>query len=141
MTLPPAEGLPAAALSGDVTLFCRYLDGIGQDYLLVDQVDDQHARLRFCGPFLGQKVIWDCEFVTLSAVQASRSQCAAAVASVLRNFIDVGAPGPRGVPLRVGLAVAYIDQPAIEKMVIMIRNYKHLHAGRHEYGHPYRGGA
>jgi hypothetical protein len=38
------------------------------------------------------------------------------------------------VPLRVGLDLQRIDRPAIEKMIIMIRNYRNLRYGRHEYG-------
>jgi hypothetical protein len=130
----PADGWPAAAFSGDVTLFAHYLEDTGQDYLLLEQADDQRAQLRFCGALLGQTVVWNCEFVTLAAEQADRGQRRAAAAPALRNFIEVGEPGPQGVPLRVGLAVARIDQPAIEKMIIMIRNYKRLQPGRHEYG-------
>ena len=132
----PSDGLPAAAFSGDVMPFAHYLAGIGQDYLLVDQCDDQHARLRFCGPFLGQAVVWDCEFVTLAAEQLDWRKHGTAVPPALRNFIDIGEAGPHGMPLRIGLAVARIDQAAIEKMIIMIRNYKRLHRGRHEYGEP-----
>lgn len=90
-------------------------------WLLVEQIDDQRARLRFTGPFQGQTVVWDCEFVTL---YEARSQ---------RNFIEVGSPQSSGVPLRVGLSIAAIDTPAIEKMVLMIRHYKRLRAGRHEW--------
>ncbi len=132
----PADGLPAAALSGDVTLFGHYLEGSGQDYLLVEQTNDQRARLRFCGPFLGQAVVWDCEFVTLATEQPDGRRQRALVPRVLRNFIEVGEPGPQGVPLRVGLDVARIDQSAIEKLIIMIRNYRRLRPGRHEYGRP-----
>ena len=94
----------------------------GQDWLLVEQFDDQHVHLRFTGPFQGRVVVWDCEFFTLEAAQARR------------NFIDVGLPDNSGMPLRVGLSIPRIDTPAIEKMVLMIRHYKRLRSGRHEYG-------
>ena len=74
----------------------------GQDWLLVDQFDDQHAHLRFTGHFQGRVVVWDCEFFTLAAVQARR------------NFIDVGLPDTSGMRLRVGLSIPRIDTPAIE---------------------------
>ncbi len=130
----PADGLPAAAFSGDAALFARYLEDTGQDYLLLEQADDQRARLRFCGAFLGQVVVWNCEFLTLAAEQVDWQKRHTGAQTVLRNFIEVGEAGPQGVPLRVGLAVVRIDQPAIEKMIIMIRNYKRLQLGRHEYG-------
>jgi hypothetical protein len=128
------EGLPAAAFSGDATLFGRYLDDIGKDYLLLDQIGEQRVHLRFCGTFLGEPVVWNCEVLTLAALQAERQRCHTVVTPALRNVIEVGEPGPQGVPLRVGLAVARIDGPAIMKMIIMIRNYKRLRRGRHEFG-------
>lgn len=111
-----------AILSGDVDAFSSYLQEQHQNWLLIDQDDDQRAHLRFTGPFQGQVVVWDCEFVTLAAARAQR------------NFIDIGSPRESGVPLRVGLSIACIDTPAIEKMIIMIRHYKRLRLGRHEYG-------
>jgi hypothetical protein len=130
------DELPAAAFSGDVTLFEHYLHDIGQDYLLLGRSGEQRAQLRFCGRFLGEPVVWNCEFITLAALQSDRQQCRTAATPGPRNFIEIGEPGPQGVPLRVGLAVARIDQPAIQKMIIMIRNYKRLRRGRHEFGQP-----
>jgi hypothetical protein len=119
------EQLPAAARSGDPSSFDQYLADTGQDYILAGALHEQRAHVRFTGPFHGQTVVWDCEFVTLVGSGGAR------------NFISVAEPGPHGVPLRVGLDIARIDRPAIEKMIIMIRNYRHLHYGRHEYGEPH----
>lgn len=121
------EQLPAAARSGDPSLFDLYLADIGQGYILAGGLHEQRAHVRFTGPFHGQWVVWDCEFVTLGG------------SGDARNFIDVAEPGPQGVPLRVGLDIARIDRPAIEKMIVMIRNYRNLHYGRHEYGEPHSG--
>jgi hypothetical protein len=128
------EQLPAAAWSGRPAEFSRYLADTGQDYVLVAAPDDQSAHVRFSGRFQGQPVVWDCEFVTLAAEQATGR---AGGTQGLRNFIEIGEAGERGLPLRVGLALARVDRPAIEKMIIMIRNYKRLHPGRHEYGEPW----
>lgn len=118
------ESLPAAARSGDPSLFDQFLADTGQDYILGGSLPDQRAHVRFTGPFHGQLVVWDCEFVTLASAGAER------------NFIEIAEAGPHGVPLGVGLDIRCIDRPAIEKMIIMIRNYKNLHYGRHEYGEP-----
>lgn len=117
----------AASMSGDADVFSSYLQEQAKAWLLVDQRDDQHAHLRFTGPFEGQVVVWDCEFITLAAARAQR------------NFIDIALPAEYGMPLRVGLSIARIDTPAIEKMIIMIRHYKRLRVGRHEYGDPVPG--
>ncbi len=126
--------LPAAAWSGDVEQFGRYVAGCGQDYLLVDRAGRQRARVRFLGHFQGRPVVWDCEFVTLAAEYGDRAGQGGDAAPRRRNFIEVGQPAARGRSLRVGLSLPCIDPPAIEKMIIMIRNYKRLAPGRHEYG-------
>lgn len=128
------EQLPAAAWSDRPAEFSGYLADTGQDYVLVAAPDDQTAHVRFSGQFQGQPVVWDCEFLTLAAEQAARR---ATGTGGLRNFIEIGEAGEHGRPLRVGLALARIDRPAIDKMIIMIRNYKRLHPGRHEYGEPW----
>ena len=126
--------LPVAALSGDVEQFGRYLAGCNRDYVLVAQPDNQHARVRFLGRFQGRPVVWDCDFVTLAAERADHTRHDAGDTPGLRNFIDIGHATSRGRLLRVGLSLPCIDRPAIEKMLIMIRNYKRLSPGRHEYG-------
>lgn len=126
--------LPAAAWSDDTELFGRYLNDCSRDYVLVNQPDNQRVHVRFLGHFQGQPVVWDCDFVTLAAECADRVRSLADAAPPLRNFIDIGQPTPQGRRLRVGLSLPAIDHPAIEKMLIMIRNYKRLCLGRHEYG-------
>ena len=119
------EQLPAAARSGDPSQFDQYLAETGQDYILGGPLHEQRAHVRFTGPFHGQMVVWDCEFVTLASIGAER------------NFIEIAEAGPQGMSLRVGLDIARVDASAIDKMIIMIRNYKNLHYGRHEYGEPH----
>jgi len=120
--MPEGGERQSAGLSGDADEFSSYLRDLGQDWILLEQRGDQYAHLRFTGPFDGQMVVWDCEFSTLAEARARR------------NFIQIGLPGIYGVPLQIGLSVAAIDTPAIEKMIIMIRHYKRLSVGRHEYG-------
>lgn len=120
--MPEGGKRQSAGMSGNVEEFSAYLGARKQDWLLVEQRDDQYAHLRFTGPFEGQLVVWDCKFSTLAEARGRR------------NFIEIGLPGIYGVPLQVGLSVAAIDTPAIEKMIIMIRHYKRLRVGRHEYG-------
>jgi hypothetical protein len=45
------------------------------------------------------------------------------------------APAPDGkLALTVGLNLTAIDEPTIKKTLIMIRNFKRLKLGRHEWG-------
>jgi hypothetical protein len=131
-------GQASALSSGDADQFGRWLSAHGRDYLVITRSGDQRVQVRFCGPFQGRPVVWDCDFITLAAESGRCRENGAAVGS-LRNFIEVGAPAAHGVPVRVGLSLARIDTPAIEKMIVMIRNYKRLRPGRHEYGEPQAG--
>ena len=53
---------------------------------------------------------------------------------MLKRFIEIGASGESGTALKIGLNVPRIDTPVIRKTIIMIRQYKNLQPGRHEYG-------
>jgi hypothetical protein len=92
------------------------------DYELVELAPDgQRAQIRFRGPFEGREVIWDATVLRLAG--EGRSQ-----------FIEVGeATSPQGRALTVGLRVAVIDEPTLRKTVVMIRGYKRLRRGRHEF--------
>lgn len=95
----------------------------GGDYICDDALGGCNVRLRFIGRFEGQEVVWDAELVALAALERAPAQ-----------FLDIGVPGPRGVPIRIGLVVPAIDRSTLLKAIIMVRNYKRLHRGRHEFG-------
>lgn len=95
----------------------------GADYLCDTPLDGSMARLRFIGRFEQRDVVWDAELIALEATATAGAQ-----------FIDIGAPGVRGVPITIGLRVACIDRPTVLKTLIMVRNYKRLRPGRHEFG-------
>ena len=132
--------IPPAALSGDPAIFGEYLRRTGQAFVLLGELQDQRARVRFSGRFEAAEVVWDCEFVTLRSEWQRQTRRSREGIDRLRSFIDIGAPAEGGVPVRVGLAVARIDRPAILKMMVMMRNYKRLRRGRHEFGAPHHGG-
>jgi len=121
------------ALSGDVSRFSAFLEKSGLSCLLIEQAEGR-AELRFTGPFEGRNVVWRCEFITLTAELHRLAQEVAPAPESLRNFIEIGEPSSDGVPIRVGLALSCIDAAAIDKMMLMIRRYKNLRRGRHEYG-------
>lgn len=94
------------------------------DWVLLDKADGQQVRLRFHGPFEAREVTWDATFLALG------------VAPEARNFIEIGEAGPLGIALQVGLRIPYFSQADILKTVMMVRRYKRLRRGRHEYGGP-----
>jgi hypothetical protein len=106
-----------------------------RDYRLIGTPHDDHVHVRFTGPFLGRQVTWDARIVTLA--HAARSRPANGT-SELRQFIEVGRDNGGTRQLRIGLNVDHIDGPAILKTIIMIRQYRRLQEGRHEYGAPWR---
>lgn len=95
----------------------------GADYLCDSLLDAPVLRVRFIGRFEQQDVVWDAELIALAASGVAGAQ-----------FIEIGAPTVRGVPIRIGLSVAAIDRPTLLKTLVMVRNYKRLRHGRHEFG-------
>jgi len=124
----------AAAFSGDVAVFSRYMNETGRAFLLLSAPGGQSAHVRFTGCFEDREVVWDCRFVTLVFQAEQRSEpIEAGLTETQPCFIDIGQPGNRGVPLCVCLNLPCIDIPSIRKMIIMIRNYRCLRRGRHEF--------
>lgn len=94
----------------------------GADFVCDGPLGGDSLRLRFIGRYQEREVVWDAELIALSGDGAAA------------QFLDIGAPGPRGVPIRIGLGVPCIDRPTVLKTIIMVRNYKRLRPGRHEFG-------
>ena len=103
---------------GRLQQFHRELEDSGRDYIHVAPPQPGCAQIRFTGPFEGRTVLWDASVMTLAHYRELAS--ATGATPILRQFI--------------GLNVARIDAPALLKTIIMIRKYKRLHCGRHEYG-------
>jgi len=104
----------------------------GKSYEPVGHIGNQYTHFRFSGKFLQQPVIWDAHLYTLAyymneVLRTSRPHRA-------RQFIDVGELSTSGRIIRIALNLPVIDEPAIIKTMIMIRQYKRLASGRYEYG-------
>ena len=111
--------------------FLSALAESGEDYLLVSQSDCATAHIRFPGTFENAPVIWDA---TVRALQCRKDGNGGFDAPQRRQYIDIA---PQGFPMRgitIGLNVAAIDPPVLLKTTIMIRKYKRLRVGRHEFG-------
>ena len=110
--------------------FRRELESGGDDYLHVAPPQPGCAYIRFTGPFEGLTTLWDARVMTL----AHYRRLAGATAPALRQFIEVGPEQDQLRRLDIGLNVAQIDTPVLLKTIIMVRKYKRLRRGRHEYG-------
>ncbi len=104
------------------------LPAVTGDYACTSPIPATAVNLRFSGRFQDREVAWDATFYTLQHfLQAQGAQNT-------RPFIDIAQALDGGYRLRVGLDLPLFDEPAIKKAVIMIRNYKRLRLGRHEWG-------
>ena len=95
----------------------------GADFVAVTELDGPAARIRFIGRFQNEDVVWDAHLVALASLDPEAPQ-----------FLEIDPPDAHGVPIRIGLNVPRIDRPTVMKTLIMVRNYKLLRAGRHEFG-------
>lgn len=111
----------------------------GDDYRLLHRQSATSVHIQFSGVFQQQTVIWDAVIQTLD--DYFNHQLAAKLApgqSVdLKQFIEIK-PGANLLQLQIALNLAEIDDAAIKRSIIMIRKYKRLHVGRHEYGDVHR---
>jgi hypothetical protein len=107
--------------------------GPGEDFECLSPLGGEQARVKFRGNLGGVSVTWNATLFTLAAWAR---QAGLDSRDGIRQFIEVAAPHAGAANLTVGLAVPAIDLPAVRKTIIMIRNYKRLAPGRHEYGEP-----
>lgn len=103
----------------------QHLQREGIEYRLIEEPSEAEARFEFVGRFDGRPVIW---LTRLSALKAMSDDTGDRM-----QYIEIGHETDGRRELAVGLNLAHIDPPAILKTVIMIRNYKRLREGRHEW--------
>ncbi len=97
------------------------------NYTLIKQHDKHHAHVQFNGPFMGKEIVWDTHFYTLAAYQRDHT-------GIHKQFILIENDTEKQKKLTVVLNVNEINHANILKMMIMIRQYKKLAVGKHEYG-------
>lgn len=87
------------------------------------------AEVQFSGTLQGRPVVWDAVICTCARYLRECPE-----SPPRRHRIDLGPPGPGGHTLLVVLDLPCIDTPAVRKTVLMIRQWKRLAPGRHDYG-------
>jgi hypothetical protein len=96
------------------------------------------VHIHFRGSFDGRPVNWNARIMTLAHAYSMCAQRSCAdKPSGLRQFIEVGEACNTHRDLAVGLNVRCIDEQVIRKAIIMIRQYRRLQEGRHEFGEPW----
>jgi len=99
-------------------------------YTLIQQFNNEYAHIKFNGTFHGNTVTWDTHFFTMKGYIAHQ-KCKN---TNLKQFIDINPITDDILKLTVALNIDAISTPNIQKMMIMINQYKNLSIGRHEYG-------
>lgn len=104
------------------------LDGSAADYLLFDDHTPEHGHCLFRGRFQGQDVVWDCHLHPLLHPDYLDS------GTPQRQFIDI-AQQKNYISQRIdiGLNVININKAVVLKSIIMVRQYKNLAYGRHQW--------
>ena len=107
------------------------------DYTLQQRFSPEHVALLFEGVLIGQPVTWHAHIRTLKDYcqeQLRNSQQAQPETSIqAQPFIEITIKN-HVHQLMVALNLPVIDEPAIMRTIIMIRQYKRLQPGRHQYG-------
>ena len=103
-----------------------------RDYLCAGELPAAKASVRFLGPFRGRQVAWN---MTLCALQGLAGKPRSTLhGGSSRSFMEVAAASGGAFSLTVGLDLGVIDEPTVRKTLVMVRNFKRLDLGRHEWG-------
>lgn len=122
--------------STQVEAFKAQLQKLDSDFICLTSLPCLSASVFFLGPFQGQTVLWQMNLATLEHCRLSATQDNPPLMPEVCSlpFIEIQ-EGDKGVLLlTVGLQLDSIDEPAIKKTIIMMRNYKRLALGRIEFG-------
>ena len=99
-------------------------------YTLIKKFNNQHSHITFQGNFQGNKVTWDTHFFSIKGYNAEKNT----QQINMKQFIDIKPIKPDTMKLTVALNINEVNDPNIQKMMIMIKQYKNLSIGHHEYG-------
>ena len=116
---------------GTLEEFRAVLARSGEDFIYTGEPSDDCTGIRFLGTFQGAEVIWDATIMTLPRYNARQAQ--ANKPATQRQFIDIARTGDTMRRIVIGLGLQKLDRPALLKTMIMVRKYKRLHIGRHEF--------
>lgn len=111
----------------------RSLCETGEEYRLLEMPSSGQCRIQFTGYFNHKHVVWDVCIRTLNDYANEVKQANNLVEIKLKQFIEIE-QGDACYRALVVLKLGEINTAAIGPTIIMIRKYKRLHLGRHEYG-------
>jgi hypothetical protein len=94
-------------------------------YIAHNPVGGSRVRVDFAGRFVGHPVIWRATIVALGR-EATKQYIDVQTIGGLRQSEDL-------LPVEIGLPLNTIDEPDVLKTIIMMRQYKKLGPGKHEF--------
>ena len=117
----------------------------GKNYLALSSIPALKVQLYFTGKLAETEVLWDATVQTLASflqeslpdstpIKKIRQRKNSQQSNKPASFIEVAAPHNGVSKLKVVLPIPLIDEPTIKKTIIMIRCYKRLKVGYHEFG-------
>ena len=109
------------------------LQELDRDYLLVNRVSPQRVHIKFIGHFQEQQLVWNATIRTMYDYYETELKQSSDDGVELRQFIDIEKRSD-GCSIGLVLNLDKVDEAGIKKSIIMVRNYKRLSLGRHEYG-------
>jgi hypothetical protein len=92
------------------------------EYLAYSPVGEAEVRVAFADTFEARPVVW-CATIRCLPEDSDNQQ----------QYIEVQVDDPLHPTVRVGLPLPMINEPVILKTIKMIRQYKNLRRGRHEF--------
>jgi len=99
-----------------------------QSYLVFGELPAAKVYVQFTGNFEGKSVVWNTCISTLKEYAKSHE-----VADDPKQVIDIRLEEGSYL-VEIALNLEHINRATIERTIIMVRKYKRLRTGRHEYG-------
>lgn len=121
--------------SQNVDKFKSRLEKQGGDFICDTCLPDASVSVLFQGSFQGKTVLWNMALATLAYYREAPILGFHNAENGIYPcpFIEISEGGDGEYLIRVGLDLAIIDEPAIKKTIIMIRNYRRLVIGKIEF--------
>ena len=110
------------------------LQAHGGDYVILSPLPGKLAHARFLGTFEQREVVWDMHLYTLAHHEQERGRVPTADGFMLRGLMIIELASADTYHLEVALNVPVIDEPAIKKTIVMMRNYRKLRLGLRTWG-------
>jgi hypothetical protein len=97
------------------------------EYIAHSPIGEIEAFIEFAGDFERHPVIWNARIVALNQTTDQPFSQYIDISSCENNTNNTE------LNIEIGLAVNEITEPTILKTIMMIRQYKQLRSGRHEF--------